>query len=285
MEEPEAAPADPETILKQSRRRVRKAKDALNFVAQREFAAIAADYIRRGAKLTDHPAMAALVEDDLLHLHVFSQKTGPIMNFYRHLLAGVGAPKAIFEIGVKNGGSLAMWRNLFPQARIVGLDLKLSKAVRQEGVIYLEGDQTDTVLLAKIAEQHGPFDLIIDDGSHVGEHQLTSLEALAPHVADGGAYVIEDIHTSLKPDRGADYGDDVWADFVAYMLYRMRRHRSVPDEKGAVLQALPRSVQLAVGLAVRTAEVILAHHTLGLRFRDRWEPIGADVRLVEAAAD
>jgi hypothetical protein len=42
----------------------------------------------------------------------------------------------------------------------------------------------------------GPdFDIIIDDGSHVGEHILTSFKILWSTVKPGGYYIIEDLHS------------------------------------------------------------------------------------------
>ena len=267
---------------KEAKSKIRELTDALNLLGQREFAIVAADYLRRGARLADHPAIAKLVAADDLYPHVFSQKTAPIMQFYRRLLAGMDAPKAVFEIGVKNGGSLALWRQLFPEARVVGLDLRLSKIVRHDGIVYVEGDQTDRVLLAKIAEEHGPFDLVIDDGSHVGEHQLISLAALAPHVAPGGVYVVEDVHASMKRgERGAVYGADVWADFVGYIFEALRdRPRPITDETWQVGRSA-KAIKVASKVTARLAEVTLAHHVLAMRFQEGIEP--ADEEAVAAA--
>ncbi len=277
MSETSETGEDPIRRLKAAKAKMRELKDALNLLGQREFSVVAADYLRRGAKFAEQPAMARFIADGDLFPHVFSQKSSPIMQFYRHLLAGMDTPKAVFEIGVKNGGSLALWQQLFPGARIVGLDLKLSKVVRHDGVIYLEGDQTDRVLLAKIAEEHGPFDLVIDDGSHVGEHQLMSLTALAPHVADGGAYVIEDVHAALKPgEKGAAYGDDVWADFVGYVFDRLRSRKREAGEEAAYLASAGAAIQVAAKVAPRVSDVVLAHHVLALRFREQHEAASGD---------
>lgn len=53
--------------------------------------------------------------------------------------------------------------------------------------------------MVALAQTSGPFDVIIDDGSHVGEHQWTSFRALIDHVKPGGWYVLEDLSTSYSP--------------------------------------------------------------------------------------
>ena len=53
-----------------------------------------------------------------------------------------------------------------------------------------------------LAAAGGPPDVIIDDGSHIGEHVCTTFEALFPSMAAGGVYVIEDLHTSYWPSYG-----------------------------------------------------------------------------------
>jgi RimJ/RimL family protein N-acetyltransferase len=45
---------------------------------------------------------------------------------------------------------------------------------------------------------HGPFDIVIDDASHVSTHQQIALASLFPHVTPGGFYIIEDLH--WQPD-------------------------------------------------------------------------------------
>lgn len=51
-------------------------------------------------------------------------------------------------------------------------------------------------MLARIATEAGPFDVVIDDGGHLWGQQLVSLIHLWPAVAPGGLYVVEDLHTS-----------------------------------------------------------------------------------------
>lgn len=69
------------------------------------------------------------------------------------------------------------------------------------------GDQADVTFLEQFAADttvDGLFDIIIDDGGHTMEQQVTSLEHLWPIVKPGGLYVIEDLQTSYWADYGGD---------------------------------------------------------------------------------
>ena len=52
--------------------------------------------------------------------------------------------------------------------------------------------------------QEKAFDVIIDDGSHLNQHQIFTFETLYPFVKDGGVYVIEDVQTSYWSSDGWD---------------------------------------------------------------------------------
>jgi hypothetical protein len=41
---------------------------------------------------------------------------------------------------------------------------------------------------------------VLDDGSHVGRHQVISFQTLWPLLSEGGLYVIEDTHTAYWPE-------------------------------------------------------------------------------------
>src|SRR4029453_329715 len=156
-----------------------------------------------------------------------------------------GEPTSILEIGVKGGGSAAMWKGLFPSASVVGLDIKLrrwpTRQPPEDGVVFLGGDKTDSGRLGEIAAKYGPFDLVIDDGSHVTDHVAGTLRSLLPHVRPGGIYVIEDTHSSLrKPGAkrsNEQYGEDIWPDFVVGVFERLRRGVLVPASPGPNLAA------------------------------------------------
>jgi len=50
------------------------------------------------------------------------------------------------------------------------------------------------------------WDIIIDDGSHIPEHQIRTFVHLFPYVSPGGLYILEDIETSYWPNSSTIYG-------------------------------------------------------------------------------
>lgn len=109
-----------------------------------------------------------------------------------------GSSFRMIEIGILNGGSIAMWRKYFgPDATIWGIDINPQCASRVcEPNVARIGSQADPAFLRRTIEEMGGVDLVLDDGSHVAEHQRASFEMLFPLLADDGLYVIEDLHTA-----------------------------------------------------------------------------------------
>jgi hypothetical protein len=118
--------------------------------------------------------------------------------YSRHFAPYRGRPVRILEIGIYRGGSLDMWQWYFgPQVTLVGIDIdEDARAATDPRHVVEIGDQTDPVFLRRVAEQHGPFDIIIDDGGHEMRQQIITAETLFPLLADGGVFLVEDCHTS-----------------------------------------------------------------------------------------
>jgi hypothetical protein len=115
---------------------------------------------------------------------------------YERLLAPLREERfTLLELGVAAGDSLAMWRDGFSKATIVGVDLEVPAIDLGPRVHLVQGDQRDSELLAEIRRSFAPegLDVIIDDASHQGVLSAQSLQALfVPHLRAGGLYVIED---------------------------------------------------------------------------------------------
>lgn len=106
---------------------------------------------------------------------------------------GIGGTTSLTGYDTLDGGqSLRMWQDYFPNARIVGID-RHAKAVTGPRITTEQGRQEDRDFLTGVASRHGPFDVIIDDGSHQGPHVRASFEALFDCLVPGGVYVIEDV--------------------------------------------------------------------------------------------
>lgn len=100
--------------------------------------------------------------------------------------------KKILEIGVLTGNSIRMWRELYPEAHVFGLDIFIENPIpfQADWVTWFQGNQADSKLLDDV-RIHGPFDLVIDDGSHLSRHQLMTFYGL---IGSCNLYIIEDLH-------------------------------------------------------------------------------------------
>lgn len=118
-------------------------------------------------------------------------------------------PVRLLELGVAYGGSLHMWREWFPPGSVIfGVDIDPGCAAIDDdpGINVRIGSQADATFLQQVVEEMGGVDIVLDDGSHVAKHQLASLKALFPLLADGGTYVVEDLHTSYWREYGGTHG-------------------------------------------------------------------------------
>lgn len=122
-------------------------------------------------------------------------------------------PLRLLEIGVggygnedRGGESLAVWRDFFPNARIIGIDIQKKTLDLGERVRILQGSQVDAEFLEDLVAEEGPFDIIIDDGSHRNEHVVESFHLLYPTLKSGGIYVVEDTQTAFFPRFGGSLG-------------------------------------------------------------------------------
>jgi hypothetical protein len=114
----------------------------------------------------------------------------------------------ILEIGILAGESLLSWRAFFPRAVTIGMDIEEKQhfAIGQKTRCY-QGDQSSTADLDRIATAEGPFDIVLDDGSHLSRHQIFTFLRLFPHIRDAGIYIVEDVQTSFWTGRinGVDW--------------------------------------------------------------------------------
>lgn len=112
----------------------------------------------------------------------------------------------MFEIGINDprfpGASIKLWKSYLNKLYYLGYDITDCShfANPNENIFTFQGDQNNPSHLRKAIELHGnEWDIIIDDGSHFHEHQITTFNTLYEYVKPGGLFVIEDLHWADGP--------------------------------------------------------------------------------------
>lgn len=101
---------------------------------------------------------------------------------------------SLLELGWFDGASMRMWREWLPEWQITGLDIEPKAPI--DGVDFVQGGQDSSRVAQRVAEEHGPFDVIVDDASHLSPLTIRSFELYWPELRAGGIYLIEDLHVS-----------------------------------------------------------------------------------------
>jgi hypothetical protein len=134
-----------------------------------------------------------------------NRKPNHYLDFYHRIFKSRRLEQiSLLEIGVADGASARMWRDYFPNANIVGLDVippstQILELQAQRKIDYVQGDQSDEASLAKTVRLAGDggFDVIIDDAAHIGTLAKASFGYLFNNgLKPGGLYIIEDVGTA-----------------------------------------------------------------------------------------
>ena len=117
---------------------------------------------------------------------------GPVYDrIFEPIRESVGA---VLEIGVLSGASLVALEEYFPNAIVYGIDINLSHlryGIGRPKVVIQKMDGTLPETPTRLGQK---FDLIIEDASHLPDHQVKSLDIFADFLNPGGIYIIEDIN-------------------------------------------------------------------------------------------
>jgi hypothetical protein len=123
----------------------------------------------------------------------------------------------LIEIGILRGTGLAIWCDLFPKGRIIGLDIDLSHYKNNLPKLFKMGAFTKNQPELYEFDQYidnekylatllggEKVDICIDDGNHSDEPIKTTFKSIFPHLSETFIYFIED-NTSVTPDLIATY--------------------------------------------------------------------------------
>jgi len=159
--------------------------------------------------------------------------------FYQRQFASLGHVSCILEYGVFKGASIAWSRRMFPEAEIFGVDILPPHPdwPSGPGITYLTADQGDRAGIARmLRDLNRVFDLVIEDGSHIPQHQATCLAETFPLVRPGGLYVLEDLQTS-------------------HARHPVYRENCVPGTPNALHLLLAIERSRALGQSIRTDDI------------------------------
>ena len=126
----------------------------------------------------------------------------------------------VLEIGVQEGGSIALWNAYFPNAEIHGFDINLDKVKVDLGDPRIHLKTCDAYSRDVISTIDPlSFDVIIDDGPHTKDSMLVFASRYPQFLKEGGVCVIEDVQSM-------DWVHDICAKFPGYMKIEVvdRRH-------------------------------------------------------------
>lgn len=102
----------------------------------------------------------------------------------------------LLEIGIEKTESLKLWDGYFKNLTLHGIDID-AKNFENPNITLHKVDQSKPKELESFVTKVGTtFDIIVDDGSHVPEHQILTLDYIWALLKPGGVYIIEDIETS-----------------------------------------------------------------------------------------
>jgi hypothetical protein len=157
--------------------------------------------------------------------------------YLANAIATKGSGLRLLEIGVgcvnqfsygngtayTEGRSVQVWKSLLPLASITVADIDAcALRIAERGLLPRDavfvGSQTDVAFLDSIIAAKGPFDIVVDDASHVPAHQKETFFHFVQHgMRPGGVYVVEDIESSHYFD--ATLADH--ANSLAYMAFEV----------------------------------------------------------------
>jgi hypothetical protein len=183
----------------------------------------------------------------------------------------------LVEIGVDEGRSLQLWRQYLPQAFLHGVDIGLE--LQGDRCIVHRCDQSDVEQLRAVAGRIGSAFAVIDDGSHIPEHQLQTFNLFFDAVLQpGGIYILEDIEVSYWR-RGELYGyptryglhDSRSLMAVMKLLVDWVNREFLSGADRASLQGRLQDHGLSEQTCDQVASIEFAHNCVILRKREGWE--------------
>ena len=150
-----------------------------------------------------------------------SDKWSSYLSAYENLFSSFRLdPVNILEIGVLKGGHLEVLSRYFPNAKnIIGCDIDPqcgSFVYGDNRIKVIVGNAYTDQTAQKISAIAPELNIVIEDGTHVQRDVVYAFAKYFPSLADGGLFLVEDLHTSYWQS----YGGGLFHPFSAYAFFR-----------------------------------------------------------------
>jgi hypothetical protein len=152
----------------------------------------------------------------------------PYTGVYSMLFAPLKNKRIEFaEIGVAAGSSVILWWNYFTNASLHFFDrdqnflnnVKGMEFPEREPYLALMDVSVDDGVRTSLEITGKQFDVILDDSSHVYEHQIRIAKEAFPFIKSGGYLIIEDIYrTESEAKYETDLADIISECTMAYFI-------------------------------------------------------------------
>lgn len=129
---------------------------------------------------------------DKIYHHAYHRFYPQYIERFRELSEDYG----MIEIGIAESSSLRAWLDYFKRPFIYGIDIGLSMRGERYEIYPIDQSKIELLKNFKTKVNHNIF-FIIDDGSHLPEHQIMTFDVFFRDLLlPGGVYIVEDIETS-----------------------------------------------------------------------------------------
>jgi len=159
---------------------------------------------------------------------------------------GTNNPDLLSSMGAagKPGASVRGWRDLFPRGEIFGADIDRDILFDDDRIKTFYVDQLDKSAIRDLWSQsclRQSMDVIVEDGLHTFEANISFLEGSLERLRPGGLYVVEDIQDSAIPQWKELLGNGYPGRFPGFdfALAELPHHLTVDDNNLLIIRRRP----------------------------------------------
>lgn len=164
--------------------------------------------LRIGDYVFDLDASPAVKNKFSAEKHFVTMKSRGLIEEFKRVFDDI-QPAHLFELGIRRGGSMALFNLAFSPEVHVAIDIEKEAIKALDNVAqraekdgrrmrpYFGVDQGDkqkllSIVKKEFGDSERPLDLVIDDASHLLDPSTASFEVLFPLLREGGIYAVED---------------------------------------------------------------------------------------------